>query len=403
MDKKIRIAFLIDTINSIGGTEKQLLSLMASLSSERFEKHLIILRPPNAYFRLDDPDVNLLKIDIPSLVSPRCAMGVLELARVLRELRIDILQTYFVDAQLVGIAAGRLAGVKKIVCCRRDLGFWHSRALLGLLRVADRFADCFQVNSMAVKAQVVKDELVDPGRVHVVYNGIDLKSFCRADGRLRPPEADGHLRVGILANFNRAVKRVDVFLRAAAETFRRVPQVRFCIAGDGHLKGDLIALSRSLGIDAHVDFLGAVTDIPGIISGWDIGVITSDSEGFCNAILEYMAAGLPVVATAVGGNPELVEHGFTGYLVPAGDHRELAGKLCELLENDALRSEMGGRGRAVIEQRFDWARVIGSCEEFYCDLLETSHESDLDNLGKPEEKPGDQQGAWNPPLRAQGD
>ena len=100
---------------------------------------------------------------------------------------------------------------------------------------------------------------------------------------------------------------------------------------------------------------------------------------------------------------ELVEHGVTGYLVPAGDHRALAGKLCELLENDALRSEMGGRGRAVIEQRFAWARVIGSCEEFYCDLLETSHESDLDNLGKPEEKPGDQQGAWNPPLRAQGD
>jgi glycosyltransferase involved in cell wall biosynthesis len=403
MNTKIRIAFLIDTINSIGGTEKQLLSLMTSLSSERFEKHLITLRPPNAYFHMDDPDVCQVRVDIPSLTSTRCVGGVLEIARVLRERRIDILQTYFVDAQLVGIAAGRLAGVRKVVCCRRDLGFWHSRALLGLLRLADRFADCFQVNSQAVKAQIVKDELVDPELVHVIYNGVDLELFSRAARQSRRTSRKEPLRVGILANFNRRVKRVDVFLRAAAEVARRVPRARFCIAGGGHLKDELASLSRSLNIGDKVDFLGAITDIPGAISGWDIGVITSDSEGFCNAILEYMASGLPVVATAVGGNLELVEDGVTGFLVSAGDHRELAHRLCELLESNSLRRKMGERGRALMEQRFDWPKVIGAYEAFYRDLLETSHESDLDNMGKSEEKQGNQQGPWDSPLRAQRD
>lgn len=407
MNRKIRIAFLIDTINSIGGTEKQLLSLMASLPQERFEKHLISLRPPNAYFMRQDDCYDYHQIGIPSLLSAQCIGRIIELVRYLRQRRIDIVQTYFIDAQFVGILAGKLAGVKKIVCCRRDLGFWHSGALLLLLRQADRLVDHFQVNSQAVKRQVASDELVDPSRIHVIYNGIDFRIF---DGRPTPGSAPAAgretkipLSVGILANFNRRVKRVDIFIRAACEVLKTMPGVRFCIAGDGNQRSELMALSRDLGIAGQVDFLGAVTDVPGTIRSWDIGVISSDSEGFCNSILEYMASGLPVVATSVGGNPELVQDGVNGFLVPGRDHRALAEKLCILLNNDRLRKDMGEQGRRIIARSYDWPRVIDRYESFYHEILGYDYERDMDHMGKPEEKPGDQPGPGDQTLRIQRD
>lgn len=407
MDRKIRIAFLIDTINSIGGTEKQLLSLMASLPQERFEKHLISLRPPNAYFQRQDDCFSYRQIGIPSLLSAQCIGRTIELVRFLRQRRIDIVQTYFIDAQFVGILAGKLANVKKIVCCRRDLGFWHSRSLLLLLRQADRLVDHFQANSQAVKRQVASDELVDPDRIHVIYNGIDFSLF---DGRSAPEsapaareETKNPLSVGILANFNRRVKRVDIFIRAASEVLKAVPGVRFCIAGDGNQRGELKALSRDLGIAGQVDFLGAVTDVPGTIGSWDIGVISSDSEGFCNSLLEYMASGLPVVATSVGGNTELVQDGVNGFLVPGGDHRALAEKLCVLLGDGRLRKDMGEQGRRIIAQGYDWPRVIDRYESFYHEILGYDYERDMDHMGKPEEKPGDQPGPGDQTLRIQRD
>ncbi len=407
MDRKIRIAFLIDTINSIGGTEKQLLSLMASLPQERFENYLVSLRPPNAYFQPRDNCFSYRQIGIPSLLSIQCIGRTIELVRFLRQRRIDIVQTYFIDAQFVGLLAGKLAGVKKIVCCRRDLGFWHSRALLLLLRQADRLVDHFQVNSQAVKRQVASDELVDPDRIHVIYNGID---FCLFDARETPgsapvvsQETQSRPCVGILANFNRRVKRVDIFIRAAFEVLKAVPGVRFCIAGDGNQRGELMALSRELGIGRQVNFIGAVTDVPGTIRSWDIGVISSDSEGFCNSILEYMASGLPVVATSVGGNAELVQDGVNGFLVPAGDHRALAEKLCILLKDDRLRKDMGGQGRQIIARSYDWPRVIDRYESFYHEILGYDYERDMDHMGKPEEKPGDQPGPGDQTLRIQRD
>ena len=390
MNRKIRIAFLIDTINSVGGTEKQLLGLMASLSPDRFEKHLIILRPPNAYFHLDDESV--CRRQIAFLAPQRAVHHRGAGARAVSEGRRT---TSYRHTSWTRSSSGPLPECsqgRKIVCCRRDLGFWHSRGLIFLLRQADRFVDHFQVNSQAVGRQVANDELVDPGRIHVIYNGIDSTLFdgCTRTGGDQGPvqQAAGRdLSVGILANFNRRVKRVDLFIRAAAEVFRVVPDVRFFIAGDGHLKAELQALCRELGVGGHVEFLGAVTDIPETIRAWDIGVISSESEGFCNAILEYMASGIPVVATAVGGNTELVEESVSGYLVASGDYPAMAEKLCILLKDAGLRESMGEQGRRIVPE-IRLAQGHPQLQSFYFDILGYDYESRLDHMGEPEEKPG---------------
>lgn len=377
---KIRIAFIIDTINSIGGTEKQLLGLIRSLDKERFEAYLLCLKPPNAYVHLDIGSMDEYRshciyheLDIGSLASIRCIGRIFKLVRFLRERKIDIIQTYFIDAQLIGIVAGRLAGTKKIVCCRRDLGFWHEPHLLFLVRTMNVFADSFLVNSSAIRDQIARDERIDPEKISTIRNGIDrgayngsLSQRCEMEGSRDRRDC---FSVGISANFTRQVKRVDVFIRAAALVLEEIPHVRFCIAGEGNLREELIGLSRELGISGKVMFLGALTDVHDVLKGWDVGVLSSDSEGMSNSILEYMASGIPVVATAVGGNRELIEEGVNGFLVARGDHVSMAARICDLLKDRDLRKRMGEQGRRIVSEKYDWEIVKGEYESFYLRLL----------------------------------
>lgn len=380
MSKKIGIAFIIDTINSIGGTEKQLLSLMSRLDESRFDKHLVCLKPPDAYVhfttgRQEDYSThfNYYQCDIGSLLSRECIAGTVKLAKYFKENRIDIVQTYFLDAQLIGVAAGKLAGVRKIVCCRRDLGFWHDRQLLLIARAVNRLADRFLVNSHAVKRQVARDEWVSPDKISVIYNGIDKSGF---NGNSPPGnrafdlfDRQKNYCIGSLANFSRRVKRVDVFIRAAAEVLKAIPNVYFCIVGEGYLKQELIDLCNALHISERVLFLGAVKDVASCIKHWDIGVLSSESEGLSNSILEYMATGMPVVATDVGGNKELINEGMNGFLVPNEDYYAMADKLCRLLKDPHLRKNMGESGKRMISERFGWEKVILDYENYYETLL----------------------------------
>ncbi len=380
MKKKTGIAFVIDTINSIGGTEKQLLGLMSQLDEKRFDKHLVCLKPPDAYVHFNTVSMEehsahftYYQCDIGSLMSVECAAATFRLAKYLKEKEIDIVQTYFTDAQIVGVLAGKLAGVKKIVCCRRDLGFWHNRELLILTRTLDKLVDRFLVNSHAVKSQVARDEWVHPDKISVIYNGIDKYRF---NGNSNPEnfafdffDSQENYCIGTLANFSRHVKRVDVFIKAAAEVLKTVPNAYFCIAGEGCLRKELEELGDALGISDRVLFLGAVKDIPACIKHWDVGVLSSESEGLSNAIIEYMATGLPVVATAVGGNKELIRNGVNGFLVPNGDYCSMAQKLCDLLKDDRARKDMGENGKRMVSERFGWEKIIGDYESYYRDLL----------------------------------
>jgi len=376
----IRIAFIIDTINSIGGTEKQLLGLIKHLDKERFEAYLLCLKPPNAYVHLDIGSMDDYRshcsyheLDIQSLASLKCIGRIFRLVRFLREKRIDIIQTYFIDAQLIGVIAGRLAGTKRIVCCRRDLGFWHEPHLLFLVRSMNIFADGFLVNSLAIRDQISRDERIDPRKISAIRNGIELsagnESLSPRSTTEGPEDGRSCFSVGISANFTRQVKRVDVFIRAAALVLKDIPDVRFCIAGEGNLREELTGLCRELGISENVVFLGALTNVHDVLKGWDIGVLSSDSEGMSNSILEYMASGIPVVATAVGGNRELIEEGVNGFLVPRGDHVSMAARICRLLKDQDLRKRMGDQGKRIISERYDWEIVKREYESFYLDIL----------------------------------
>ena len=374
---RIRIAFVIDFLSTpdgiTGGTERQLAETIRHLSRDRFRAHLFCLRRCDSTPFWDELACHKEILDVYSLRSPTTIFRLLRFARFLRNNRIDIVHAFFFDSIVFASLAARLAGVGTVLTGKRDMGFWHKPGLLALLRILNCLVTRCVANCHAVRDSVVTSEKFPARAVDVLYNGIDTSRLDRmqpADLRAQFPElSPENMIVGIVANFNRRVKRVDLYLRAAAHALNAHPNVTFLVVGGGKLHRELRELAASLDIDRKVIFTGPCDNPYSFIRRFDIGALASDSEGLSNVILEYMAAGIPVVATRVGGNTELIRDGVHGYLVPPNDHVAMGNAMARLLADSHLRHRLGAAGRALVRDRFAWEKRIIDVEGYYTRLV----------------------------------
>jgi glycosyltransferase involved in cell wall biosynthesis len=175
--------------------------------------------------------------------------------------------------------------------------------------------------------------------------------------------------MSIVANLRNPVKDHPMFLRAAARVRAAVPDAGFAIAGEGELMESLRELADQLGIQDDVFFLGRCDRVADLLFASEIGVLSSKAEGFANAILEYMAAGLPVVATDVGGAREAIAEGETGYSMASGDDEKMAARIIELLNSPERARAMGGRGKLIAAEKFSCDRHLQNTLELYDELL----------------------------------
>jgi glycosyltransferase involved in cell wall biosynthesis len=201
----------------------------------------------------------------------------------------------------------------------------------------------------------------------VIPNGLPDKLFEPTTPAL--PREENVLRIGMISRMNHAVKQHDMFLRVAARLAPRVPQARFVLIGDGPLRPALEALALELGLRDRVLFLGDRRDIPAVLAALDVTVLPSASESLSNVIMEAMAAGIPVVASNVGGNPELVEHGTTGFLFPPGDEEQFAAALETLLAQAELRRQFGSAARERALAEYTIPQVRDRYQDLYLSLL----------------------------------
>jgi glycosyltransferase involved in cell wall biosynthesis len=365
--KEIKIAYFIDRLIR-GGSELQLTEQIRHLKDRGIYQEVFCLQKSKEHDQLD-LQCKVTFLNIRKLASINCIGKILLLAGYLKRQGFNIVQTYFFDSTLIGVTAARIAGGIRVMSWRRDTGFWYTPKLLMALRMANRMTDIVLVNCKAVMQSVVSKENLDPQRIRVIPNGIELAEFVfsdeeRARNRVRFGIPDGTVCVGIIANMSREVKRVDVFIRAAAYVLERRNNIRFIVLGDGDLKKDLIELAESLGIAKSLLFLDSSISKWEVLSAIDIGTLTSDSEGLSNAIMEYMASGLPVIATAVGGNTELIQDGKFGLLFKPGDAEELGAKILTLAGDEKKRLEFGERGKEIVSE-YGWRERIDAMLEFY--------------------------------------
>ncbi|MCR4337678.1 MAG: glycosyltransferase family 4 protein, partial [Candidatus Omnitrophica bacterium] len=201
-------------------------------------------------------------------------------------------------------------------------------------------------------------------KITVIYNGIDEENSLKSTSTGSSSSPDGKLTIACVANL-RPIKGHRYLLEAISQVVKNFANVQLLLIGEDNMEGELQQLSQNWGIQNHVCFLGKRKDIPSLLQSVDLCVLPSLSEGMSNAILEYMRAGKAVVATRVGGNPELIEEGRTGLLVEAGSGEALANAINQLLADSDLRKRMGEAGRKRVEKLFSLERMVKEYDQLY--------------------------------------
>lgn len=297
--KSIRIFYLVDFYRTENaGTERQLAHLLRRMPDFGYSVQLVSLQ--DSLFLKNEAGSAFDNVRFKSLAADsdlsRTPGALIRLYRHLKRCKPDIVHAFFPTSNSVGIMVARLAGIRQLISSRRDMGYNLNGRDVALLRCADRFVSFVIVNSKMVGERTAKREELSREKLRIVYNGIAVtEPPCerRLLGRGAPV-------VGIVANLNRKVKRVDLFVKAAAVVAKQFPDARFWVVGDGDLRAGLERLVSELSLDSAFTFLGRRADVDRLFPEMYAGVICSDSEGLSNSIMEYMAAGLPVVATDVG-------------------------------------------------------------------------------------------------------
>lgn len=294
-----------------------------------------------------------------------------QVRRRVRAHRPDVLHTYFFWSIIYGRLLRRAGVVRRLVENREDEGFNWGRHEYALLRATASVPDRIICVSDAVRRVVTGREGTPADRIVTIHNGIDMSGGVGRDeaarSRIRAEWGVGESEplVGMVANFNRPVKGVPWFVEAMPLILARVPAARFVLVGRGEEEVSLRARMEELGVSERVTFAGFRNDIGPCYDAMDVSVLTSLSEGLSMTVLESMRHGLPVVVTAVGGNPEIVREGETGHLVPPRDVAAFASRVAELLADPARRAAMGAAARRVVAERFDIARAAERYLEVY--------------------------------------
>jgi glycosyltransferase involved in cell wall biosynthesis len=264
------------------------------------------------------------------------------------------------------IPAARLAGVPVVVASQRQLGDLLTPMQRRVQNLAFRMADCVVCNSLAAADQLARQGLPSM-KVTVIPNGLPPEAFQETAPAL-PPES-GVMRVGMIARMNERAKNHALFLRAAAIVARRFPLAEFVLVGDGPFRKEWEELAQQLGLGSRTHFLGERYDIPAVLAALDVVVSASRTESLSNAILEAMAAGRPVVATRVGGNPELVRDRETGLLVTPDDEDALVNALKTVLISPGIAREWGQNARRIAQANYRLDYAQERFAQLYLDLL----------------------------------
>jgi glycosyltransferase involved in cell wall biosynthesis len=375
-DRPLRVLTMLDTLERVGGAESMALEICLGLRERGYDSYLGVTRWREELRRTEPAAGAVQRLEsagIPIVGIPR--RGTLDVApwrrfvRFLRSERIDVLHAHMFGSNAWGSLLGRLARTPVVVAHEHMWSFSGSpgRRFVDRWLIA-RLADAFVAVSEDARARMIEVERIPPSKLVVIRNGIPpLPPGDRAEARRRlglTADAPVVLSVGML----RPEKAFDVLLEATAQLGSVVPPPVTLIAGEGPERARLERTIASLGIGERVRFLGARTDVPDLLAAADVCVCCSSFEGGPLSVMEYLAAGKPVVATRVGGLPELVEPGANGVLVAPGAPGQLAAAIAELLGDPGERERMGRRGRARFDDELSLARSLTEIEGLYARL-----------------------------------
>jgi glycosyltransferase involved in cell wall biosynthesis len=356
MSRPIGVLYVIDELRQLGGAERNLLRMLQHLPGDRFRPYVLTFHfneAVEAFRAIPCPIVVYPVHNLYSLNPVRYAPRLLEW---IRQEQIRIVHTFFETADLWAGVVAHVGARVRLVSGRRDLGIQRNWRLNVLYRLLGGIFDQVQAVSDQVRDYVIQTDRLDPARVVTVPNSIELDRI--------PQNANERMEnrpvITTVANI-RHVKGIDVLVRTAAQVVKAHPEALFVVAGrviENEYYARLTRLAAELGIAGNVRFLGELDDPLPLLARSDVFFLPSRSEGMSNALLEAMASSLPSVATAVGGNCQLIQDDQTGFLVPSEDVGAAAGRIIQLLDEPEHARHLGHAARRLVEEQYSVEAVM---------------------------------------------
>jgi glycosyltransferase involved in cell wall biosynthesis len=366
----MNIFYIVESLG-LGGSETQAVEAAVHLT---LRGHLLcfgFLRGGPLCERLRSASIRAVEFPVTDFKSPKAIKQLVRLTRFFKKSNFDVVHAHDLYSNLIAVPAARMARVPRILSSQRDLGNWgwYTPFNRKILRTIQGLSTWVVANSDAVRQSLIHDDHFNPSRIQVVYNAVDVDRFrgvAGERGTVLPMTQENDVLVVMVANMNISPsKGHDTLVESARTVCVECPNVRFVLVGDGALRSQIETAVKMANLADHFVFLGKRTDVPRILAACDIAVLASNAEGLPNAVLEYLAAGLPTVATAVGGIPEIIEDGISGMLVAPQRPDVLAEAILRLIRDGDLRAKLSIGGRARVEKQFTYTKLISRLEALY--------------------------------------
>ena len=374
MYKRKGILLLTDTFHGMGGSERNITQLLGGIDKNKFKLYVacFIFASVKPAENMRDKDFSIIKLSGAGIYTISGLRNLVFLKRFVSEKKISLIVTYHESSDFYGLALSIICNIP-VISSRRDMSFKTKPHHRLAYRLGGRYFDLVIAVSNAVKQEVVKRRWFPEEKMLTIYNGINTVDYGNGhDGTALKRRLGIHPDspvVGMVANIHK-IKGYHYFLDASSIIHRYKRDVQFLIIGydwiqTGLTVNGLKRYGEEIGMSQNLHFLGGREDVADLISIFDVAVLASLSEGFSNVILEYMAASKPVVATEVGGNPEVVVHGETGLLVPPADAHALANAILSILEDKETALRFGIAGRKRVEDKFELGKMITQYEDLF--------------------------------------
>jgi glycosyltransferase involved in cell wall biosynthesis/serine acetyltransferase len=370
-DRVTRVFYLVESFN-LGGTEHQAAEVARRMNSQQYRVTVGCLSQSGPFLEL------VREAGIPVVeFHPGGALlglrGVYQLARLawfLRRGKFNVVHTHDLYSTLLGVPAAWLARVPLIVSSRRDLGrwWWYTPQNKRFLKFIQHLGTVVVANSAAVRDYLVKQEGYGPEFVKIIGNGIDVEPFLTASPspeKFFPNLTDKSKLIAVVANMNVETKGHADLIEAASIVCRTHAESGFLLVGDGRERPRLEKKVDELELRGRISFLGYRQDIPNLLRCCALSVLPSWAEGLPNVVLESMAAGVPVVATRVGGTEEIIEDGIHGLLVPPHEPRALAQSILRILQDGELAQKLATAGQERVRACFSFERTLSELRRLY--------------------------------------
>jgi len=371
----ISVAFLIDFMLFKMGTENHVLDLLTGLDKKEFRPILLVFRCSHEMrAKAEAMGVPVLELGIDKVYGIKEFHVLFQLKKYLKKENVKIMHTFHINPDIYGAFLAKISGIPILISSRRDMGYLMKQSHKIAYRVFDPWVDAVICVSEAVKKAFCRAPMNTKSKFHVIYNGIERTRFDKAidrnEQRRRLGFGHGEPLIGVLSNFG--MVKGHTYLLDAVPKIRKVhPEAHFILAGDGNCKEKMIQRSKAMALDGSVHFVGHREDVAELLSAFDVIVLPSLSEGFSNTLVEALYMKKAVVATDVGGNPEIIRNGTTGILIKPADADAIAAAVIDLLKDNNKARDMGTQGRALVEEKFMLDNVVRRTEDLYVQLLKS--------------------------------